>query len=95
MEKVGVKVTFNMGWCLSCHRQKPGYINAPIWSEEGELIRYVSRANNGTAHDGTCQEDNDCRRMQTCNEGTCEYSDYAKSAHLDIAGPQSCTTCHR
>jgi len=96
MDKVKVSVPFNMGWCLSCHRQNPGYINAPIWSEEGELIRHVTRANNGTAHSGMCSNDDDCRRMQTCNpDGQCEYSDYAKAAHLDIAGPQNCTTCHR
>jgi hypothetical protein len=96
MDKVKVSVPFNMGWCLSCHRQKPGFINAPVWNEEGELIRYVTRANNGTAHSGMCSKDDDCRRMQSCNpEGRCEYSDYAKSAHLDIAGPQNCTTCHR
>jgi hypothetical protein len=96
MDKVKVSVPFNMGWCLSCHRQQPGYINAPVWNEEGELIRHVTRANNGTAHSGMCSNDDDCRRMQTCNpDGQCEYSDYAKAAHLDIAGPQNCTTCHR
>ena len=100
MDKLGVSVAFNMGWCLDCHRQKPGFINAPIWNEDGELIRHAARANMGTAHDGQCSADSDCRRGQTCIDGSdgagiCGYSDYAESAHLSTAGPQNCTTCHR
>jgi len=101
MDKIKVGVPFNMGWCLDCHRQKPGYINAPIWDENGDLIRYATRSNPGSQHDGHCKTDADCRRNQTCYKddaeqgGVCGYSDYAQSAHLNTAGPQNCTTCHR
>ena len=95
-DKMKVNVAFNMGWCMSCHRQEPGFINMPIWNEDGNLIRYTAQANAGTQHSGICATDEDCRRDQTCNEqNVCGYSDYALAAHLNTAGPQHCTTCHR
>jgi hypothetical protein len=102
MDTVEIKVPFNMGWCLDCHRSRPGFINAPVFGPDGDIERFTERRNPNENDTGkACTMDVDCKHGEACRGAgedgghICVTTDYALSAHLNTAAPQSCTTCHR